>query len=208
MKPPITYFGGKMLYPLYVASVRDVLGGSPQVYAFLLATHAVAGIGGAMLVGHLRARLSPRALMGWSSVVAGLALAAKFALPFVVLTFALTVLGGVVSVASAVGVETWAQSVVPDALRGRVFAALGASGALFSLAGAAVGGVAASYVGVTAMLEVAAALVLLAGVVVLRTLPRLTESASCQASRPSDTCRSSRSSTTTSCSSWQPPCTS
>jgi predicted MFS family arabinose efflux permease len=165
-------FGGTMLDPLYVAWVRDVLGGGPQVYGLLLATHAVAGIAGAVCVGRLRSRLSPRLLMGWSSVAAGLALAAKFALPFVLLTFALTVVGGVVSVASAVGVETWVQSVVPDALRGRVFAALGASGALFSLAGAVAGGVAARYVGVTAMLEVAASLVLLAGVVVLRALPQ------------------------------------
>jgi predicted MFS family arabinose efflux permease len=164
-------FGGTMLDPLYVAWVRDVLGGSPQVYGLLLATHAVAGIAGALLVGRLRARLSPRVMMGWSSVVAGAALVAKFELPFVALTFALTVLGGLVSVVSAVGVETWAQSVVPDHLRGRVFAALGASGALFSLAGAVVGGVAAGYVGVTAMLDVAAALVLVAGVVVLRALP-------------------------------------
>jgi predicted MFS family arabinose efflux permease len=163
-------FGGTMLDPLYVAWVRDVLGGSPQVYGLLLATHAVAGIAGAVLVGHLRGRLSPRVMMGWSSVVAGAALVAKFELPVVGLTFALTVVGGVVSVVSSVGVETWAQSVVPDQVRGRVFAALGASGALFSLGGAVVGGVAAGYVGVTAMLDVAAALVLLAGVVVLRTL--------------------------------------
>jgi hypothetical protein len=72
-----------------------------------------------------------------------------------------------------------------------VFAALGASGALFSLAGAVVGGVAASYVGVTAMLEVAASLVLLAGVVVLRALPRLTESCACQGSTRFDTSGSS-----------------
>lgn len=163
-------FGGTMLDPLYVAWVRDVLHGSPQVYGLLLVTHAVAGIAGALLVGRLRARLSPRVLMGWSSIVAGGALVAKFELPYVALTFALTVMGGVVSVASAVGVETWAQSVVRDELRGRVFAALGASGALFSLAGASVGGVAARAVGVTAMLDVAAVLVLVAGVVVLRTL--------------------------------------
>jgi predicted MFS family arabinose efflux permease len=89
-------FGGTMLDPLYVAWVRDVLGGSPQVYGLLLATHAVAGIAGALLVGRLRARLSPRVMMGWSSVVAGAALVAKFELPFVALTFALTVLGGLV----------------------------------------------------------------------------------------------------------------
>jgi hypothetical protein len=49
-------------------------------------------------------------------------------------------------------------------------AALGASGALFSLLGAVVGGVAARAVGVTTMLNVAAGLVILAGAVVLRAL--------------------------------------
>jgi predicted MFS family arabinose efflux permease len=164
-------FGGTMLDPLYVAWVRNALHGSPQLYGLLLATHAVAGIGGALLVGRLRASLSPRVLMGWSCVVAGAALIAKFELPYAALTFALTTVGGVVSVASAVGVETWAQSVVRDELRGRVFAVLGSSGALFSLGGATVGGVGARYVGVTPMLDVAAALVGLAGVVVLRALP-------------------------------------
>jgi predicted MFS family arabinose efflux permease len=56
---------------------------------------------------------------------------------------------------------------VREDFRGRVFAALGASGALFSLAGAVIGGVAAHAVGVTAMLNVAASLVILAGAVVL-----------------------------------------
>jgi predicted MFS family arabinose efflux permease len=165
-------FGGTMLDPLYVAWVRDVLGGSPQVYGLLLATHALAGIAGALGVGRLRSRLSPRLLMGWSSVAAGLALAAKFALPFVLLTFALTVVGGVVSVASAVGVETWVQQAVRDEFRGRVFAALGASGALFSLMGAVIGGVAARVVGITVMLNIASVLVVAAGCVVLRELRR------------------------------------
>ena len=163
-------FGGTMLDPLYVAWVRDVLHRGPQVYGFLLTTHAIAGIVGALVVGHLRDRLAPRVLMGWSSVIAGAALILKWDLPFVVLTFALTVLGGLVSVASSIGVETWAQSVVRDEFRGRVFAALGASGAFFSLAGATVGGVLGHLVGVTPMLNVAASLVLFSGIVVLRAL--------------------------------------
>jgi predicted MFS family arabinose efflux permease len=163
-------FGGTMLDPLYVAWVRDVLDRGPQVYGLLLMTHALAGIAGALLVARYRANLAPRFLMGWSSVLAGLALVAKFDLPFVALTFALTMIGGVCSVASSIGVETWVQQAVRDEFRGRVFAALGASGGLFSLSGALVGGVAAGYVGVTAMLNVAAALVTAAGLVVFRAL--------------------------------------
>jgi predicted MFS family arabinose efflux permease len=163
-------FGGTMLDPLYVAWVRDVLHRGPQVYAFLLTAAASAGIVGALLVGRYRDRLAPRVLMGWSSIVAGSALILKWDLPVVALTFALTCVGGIASVASAIGVETWVQRTVRDEFRGRAFAALGASGAFFSLAGAVIGGVAARAVGVTAMLNVASILVTAAGVVVLRQL--------------------------------------
>src|SRR5439155_7330819 len=79
-------FGGTMLDPLYVAWVRDVLDKGPQVYGLLLTTHAVAGIAGALAVGRERDRLTPRVMMGWSSVVAGALLVVKFNVPFVVLT--------------------------------------------------------------------------------------------------------------------------
>jgi len=163
-------FGGTMLDPLYVAWVRDALHRGPQVYALLLTAHSVAGIVGSLAVGAWGARFMPRVLVGWTSFVAGAALIVKFDVPTVELAFALSLLGGATSVVSSVSIETLAQRTVHEDFRGRVFAALGASGALFSLAGAVVGGVAARAVGVTAMLNVAAGLVILAGAVVLRAL--------------------------------------
>jgi predicted MFS family arabinose efflux permease len=163
-------FGGTMLDPLYVAWVRDALHRGPQVYALLLTAHSVAGIVGSLAVGASGARFTPRLLVGWTSFGAGAALIVKFDVPTVELAFALSLLGGATSVVSSVSIETLAQRTVHEDFRGRVFAALGASGALFSLAGAVVGGVAARAVGVTAMLNVAAGLVILAGAVVLRAL--------------------------------------
>jgi MFS family permease len=92
----------------------------------------------------------------------------KYDFPSVPLALAMAALGGMTSVISAVGVETLVQRGVPDEQRGRIFGALGASGALLSLAGAMVGGALAEVVGTVTMLNVAAALVVLAGVVVLR----------------------------------------
>ena len=83
---------------------------------------------------------------------------------------ALTALTGFTSVAASVGVDTLLQRSVRNEHRGRVFGALGASGALLSLAGAAAGGIAAEYVGTATMLNVAAGLVTVSGVVVLRAL--------------------------------------
>jgi predicted MFS family arabinose efflux permease len=163
-------FGGTMIDPLYVAWVHDVLNRGPQAYALLLTAHSIAGIAGSFALGTWGARVAPRLLMGWTSIVAGAALLVKWDVPNLQLAFALSLLGGATSVVSAIAVETVLQTTVREEFRGRVFAALGASGAFFSLAGAVVGGVAARAVGVTAMLNVAAALVLVAGIVVLRAL--------------------------------------
>lgn len=161
-------FGGTMLDPLQVAWVRDVLGRGPEVYAWLLWIHAGFGIGGTIVVARFGLRVTPRQLMGWSSVVAGVALLVRFDVPWLPLALALAAVSGVTSVASSVGVETLVQRSVRDEHRGRVYGALGANGALLSLVGASVGGVCAEWVGVVPMLDVASSLVLASGLVVLR----------------------------------------
>ena len=168
-------FGGTMLDPLDVAWVRDVLGGGPQVYSWLLTTHAAAGIAGTLVVGRFGARATPQALIGWSSLVAGAALAVRYNVPAVPLALSMAAITGVTSVVSSVGVETLAQRAVRDEYRGRVYGSLGASGSLLSLAGAATGGLLAEAVGIVSMLNVATALIVLAGLVVLRALPRFTD---------------------------------
>jgi MFS family permease len=164
-------FGGTMLDPLNAPWVRDVLGEGPQVYAWLLTTSAASGIVGTLLVGRFGRRLAPRVLMGWSSVLAGALLLVRFNIPSVELAFALSIPNGITSAASAVGVETLAMQTVRPDLRGRIFGALGASGALLSLLGAGVGGALAEVVGIVAMLNVASVLTLVAGLVVLRAFP-------------------------------------
>jgi predicted MFS family arabinose efflux permease len=133
-----------------------------------MTAHAASGILGTLVVGTFAARLTPRALIGWTSLVAGGALALKYNVPSVPLALSLAALSGMTSVASSVGVETLAQQSVRDEYRGRVFGALGSSCALLSLAGAMTGGALAEIVGVVPMLNVAAALIVVAGLVVLR----------------------------------------
>jgi MFS family permease len=164
-------FGGTMLDPLSVAWVRDVLDQDATTYSLIMTTHAVAGIFSSALVGRIGQRLTPRALMGWGSVIAGLVSLAKYNIPIVPVAYGLTATTGVTSVASSIGVDTHVQRVVPSAYQGRVFGALGASGALLSLTGAAVGGIGGEIVGVVPMLTVASLLIVLSGVVVLRSLP-------------------------------------
>jgi MFS family permease len=164
-------FGGTMLDPLAAPWVRDVLHGGPGVYALLMVVHSVAGIGGSLLVGSYGARLSSRTLCGVGSLVAGCLLVVRFNVPVLGVAVALSLVSGLTSVASSVGADTLAQQRVPEAYRGRVFGSLQATIWLMSLLGAALGGVGAERIGVVGMLDVASALVALAGVVVLLTLP-------------------------------------
>ena len=161
-------FGGTMLDPLTVAWVRDVLGEGPEVFAWILTVHAAFGIVGSLLVGRFGDRLEPRALIGWGSLVAAGALALRYNLPSVALALAMSGVAGVTSVASSIGVETLAMSTVRDEFRGRVFGSLNATLGLLSLAGAAAAGLLAEVVGIVTMLNVAAGLTALAGIVVLR----------------------------------------
>ncbi|HEY0642837.1 MAG TPA: MFS transporter [Nocardioides sp.] len=160
-------FGGTMLDPLFVPWVRDVLGQGVWAIALLTTTSSLAGIAGSVVVGSLGAGLTPRALIGWGSLLAGLLLVAKFNLPLLWVAVALSAVGGITSVASSVGVETLAQERTPERLRGRVFGSLQASIWLMSLLGAAAGGVIGELVGLLPALDLASALVALSGVVVL-----------------------------------------
>lgn len=165
-------FGGTMLDPLFAPWVRDVLGGSATTYALLTATSAVSGIAGAVLVGSVGAHVPARLLAGGASIVAGILLFVRFNVPVLGVAVVLGLVSGLTAVASSVGVETLAQSRVPDEVRGRVLGSLQALVWLASLLGAVVGGVAAEGVGVLPMLDVASVLVGVSGVVVLLALPR------------------------------------
>jgi predicted MFS family arabinose efflux permease len=164
-------FGGTMLDPLFAPWVRDVLHAGPGVYALLMTVHAASGIAGSLVVGAAGARLSPRLLCGVGSTVAGVLLLVRVNVPVVAVAVVLSAVAGVTAVGSSVGVDTLAQQRTPEAYRGRVFGTLQATIWLLSLLGAVVGGVGAERLGLLAMLDVAAALVGLAGVVVLLALP-------------------------------------
>lgn len=160
-------FGGTMLDPLFVPWVTDVLGQGVGAVAVLTTTSSLAGILGSVVVGGIGRRASPRTLIGWGSLVAGVVLLLRFNLPYLWVAVALSAIGGVTAVASSVGVETLAQERTPEHLRGRVFGSLQATVWLTSLLGAVVGGVVGELVGLLPALDLASVLVGLSGVVVL-----------------------------------------
>jgi len=164
-------FGGTMFDPLVVAWVRDVLDEGATAYALLMTAHALSGIAGSLAVGVWGSRVPARVLTGWASVVAGLLLLVKYNVPVLAVALGISLVQGLFAVASSVGVEALAQERVPATHRGRVFGTLQAVVWLMSLLGAVVGGVGAQVLGLVPMLDVAAVLTVLAGVVVLLAIP-------------------------------------
>jgi predicted MFS family arabinose efflux permease len=160
-----------MLDPLFAPWVHDVLHAGPAIYALLMTVHAASGIVGSLIVASVGARLSPRLLCGAGSVIAGALLLVRFNVPVVAVAVVLSAISGMTAVASSVGTDTLAQQRVPEAYRGRVFGTLQATIWLLSLLGAALGGVGAERLGVLPMLDVAAVLVGVSGLVVLLALP-------------------------------------
>jgi MFS family permease len=160
-------FGGTMLDPLDVAWVRRVLEQGPAVYGSLMTTHSVLGIAGTLVLGSFGLRLQPRYLIGLGSCLAGVSCLVQYNLTVLAVAFSMSAVRGFTSVLSSVGVETLVQRDVPDSHRGRVMGSLGASGALLSLLGAAAAGSLAEVVGIVVMLNVAGALIVASGVLVL-----------------------------------------
>jgi predicted MFS family arabinose efflux permease len=132
-----------------------------------MVVHAASGIAGTLLVGWFGRTPSPRALIGWSSLVAAAATGVKYNVPSVPLALAMGVVTGTTSVAGSVGAETQAQRSVADSHRGRVFGSLNATLGLLSLAGALIGGALAEAVGIVPALNVCVGLIALAGIVAL-----------------------------------------
>ncbi len=95
----------------------------------------------------------------------------RFNVPVVGVAVVLSLLQGFLAVASAVGVEALAQQRVPESYRGRVFGSLQATIWLLSVLGAVVAGVGAEVVGLLPVLDLAAGLTVLSGVVILVAMP-------------------------------------
>lgn len=165
-------FGGTMLDPLFVPWVRDVLAEGPEVYALLIGTASVSGALGAVVVGSWGLHWESRSVVGLASVAAGVLLLVKFHLPYLTVALVAGAVGGLLSAASSIHVETMAQQLVPDRYRGRVFGSLQSVVWAMSLLGAVAGGVAGDLLGVLPALTVAAGVVAGSGVLVLVAVPR------------------------------------
>ncbi|MFC5829246.1 MFS transporter [Nonomuraea insulae] len=167
----ITGLGEGIFATLAAPFVADVLGGRGEAYGLFLSVQAVGGIAGGLAVAAYPGNVSPRALLGWGTVVFGLVDLALFvyplALPALWPALVLIAVAGVPAAASMAGFTTVAQTVTADDRRGAVFGVLGSAHAATALLGMVVAGVLGDRVGVVPTLCLHAAGLVTAGLLVL-----------------------------------------
>ncbi|MFB4281638.1 MFS transporter [Nonomuraea sp. MTCD27] len=167
----ITGLGEGIFATLAAPFVADVLGGRGEAYGLFLSVQAVGGIAGGLAVAAYPGNASPRALLGWGTVVFGAVDLALFAYPLALPALwpalVLIVVAGVPSAAAMAGFTTLAQTVTGDDRRGAVFGLLGSAHAATGLLGMALAGALGDRIGIVATLCLHAGGLVAAGVLVL-----------------------------------------
>lgn len=159
---------------LFAPFVQDVLGGTARAYGFILATQAIGGIVGGVLVTAVGHRFTPRALFGWGAVVFGVLDLAMFLSPLVsdgVWPAAVIItLVGLPGAAVGAGMLTVFQLATPGGSRGRVFGAMTTVQNVAMLASTLAAGALADHLGIVPVITAQGAMYAVAGTIVLAAL--------------------------------------
>lgn len=136
----ITRIGEGLTATLFVPWAVDAVNGGDMGYGLLLATQAIGGLAGAVVIGRMGSRIDPLRMVIWSAVLFGLIDLVLFGypvvFPFIGPALVMMVIVGVPGAAMMAGIVTLEQTLTSDSHRGRVIGALGAVGAAGSLIGA------------------------------------------------------------------------
>ena len=168
----VTSLGGTIIDPLFAPFVQTRLHVGAEGLGLLSTVNGVGGLLGGILVGWIGARIPPRYLVGYGTVVVGLFMAAFYSQTALAIAAALGCLMMIVVVSANVAATTMLQAAAPDRYRGRVYGALGTTNALIGLVSVALAGVLGDILGIRPMLMVAASITVVAGLLGLILLPR------------------------------------
>ncbi|MEV0821367.1 MFS transporter [Nonomuraea rubra] len=173
----ITGLGEGVFSTLAAPFVADVLGGRGDAYGLFLSVQAVGGIAGGLAVAAWLGNVPPRALLGWGTVVFGLADAVLFTYPVLLYppgaapalwpTLVLIAVAGVPAAASMAGLMTLAQTRAPAGRTGAVFGVLVSARAATGLLGMALAGTLGDRAGIVPTLCLHAAGLVAAGLLAL-----------------------------------------
>jgi predicted MFS family arabinose efflux permease len=163
----LTFLGNAILLTVLAPFVKGMLGGSAQLYAWILTAQGAGGIAAAGGIGWVTGRLSPaRAIALGLLALGGLAIsiAVVASIPATIIAMFLAGPPALFAVAS---LNTMLQSGVPDTYRGRVFGAYLTVSALASLIGSLLAGTLTDALGSRFVLAAGGGLFVVAGALAL-----------------------------------------
>lgn len=161
----IALLADSILGALLAPFVEAALGGGASAFGFLLTARGIGGLIGGMLVGYSSGWFSPQRLLTISLFAFGLGVAALANVGSVTAALAVWLLAGIPAVGWWASQQTLLQLSVCDSHRGRIFGAYETGSALMLLVGSLAGGALGDYFGIVWLLDTAAGLYIVAGVV-------------------------------------------
>ena len=159
--------------PLLLVFIQDILHADADVLGWMITATGIGTLLTGLVLGRAGPGWPPTRVVAWGKLLLGMVLLLTFLSRDIWVVVALSVPAGI-GLASSVGFATVLQSSVDEQHRGRVLGALHTSGALLMLIGQALGSLMADRIGVLPILYAACTLYMLAGVLGLRRLPRVT----------------------------------
>jgi MFS family permease len=154
----VTSVGEGIMSTLFAPYVRHVLHGSSQAYGLVAAVQAIGGIAGGVIAASAGRRISASQLLGWGAVAFGAVDLGIFLYPLGYVAVWPAAVGmvivGVPGALTIAGAITLFQRSTDDALRGRVFGALGAVEGIAILVGTLCAGFLGQVVGIIPVLAV------------------------------------------------------
>jgi predicted MFS family arabinose efflux permease len=165
-------FGGIMIDPLGAPYMIEIVKVGPDVFGWLITVQAIGGMIGGLLVGKLNQKLSIAQLYGWAELILGLFIFIRYNIPYLPVLFVMTFLLGLPAALGSAALDTLFQQKVPNSYLGRIIGALNTTVGLTCLFGVlGISGILGERLGMIPVLNIAAGITALTGLIVLLFLP-------------------------------------
>ncbi len=158
---------------LEVIFVKSILGAGDDGYGLLLSVAGIGALIGSLLAGWIGKKVSASALFCWTGVLGGLSFFFYANIPIFYITLGIVLIQMIVFSVGQVAAQSLLQQMIPEELRGRVFAQIITGYTITHLLGAGVWGALIDRIGVIPVFNLAGVIATLAGLVLLVNLSLL-----------------------------------
>ena len=162
----IAMLGEGIIQALLVLFVK-LLGGGAMEFGWLLILRGLGGLLGGLIFGRIGTTVQPHRIFPWTLAGMGLLLLVMVNNPVLVLALILLCLIGILAIGANVTSTTMLQNSAPNDYLGRIFGLLGMTSGLMILLGQGLASAFADRLGVVVLLNIAAGLYFLSGLIPL-----------------------------------------